>query len=204
MIRCRFTAFAFVFCGTSAAQGSLEPCREANDPYYRAVNQVIDKAVAKPTQLQLTVFPSFEVESGIRLVGSDVYFVKFRSSFWADSVAADGGGSYHMDFSKPKTVATVSRATLDAAVAERVLRVFTKAIVEAKETGHGGLDGIAYVFTASGGKCGRTWSPEADSRSGRLVQLMDRLARHARFSAPLDLARSEKSLIRLIGKIEGN
>lgn len=138
------------------------------------------------------------------MVGSDVYFVELQSSFWADSVAEDGGGSYHMDFSKPRTATKVRRASLAAAVAERVQQVFTKAIVEAKAPGQGGLDGVAYVFTTSGDNCGWAWSPDPQSRNGRLVQLMDRLARHASFTAPLDLARSEKSLIRLVEKIEAN
>lgn len=204
MIRSLLAAFTFVFSGASAAQSSLEPCHEERDPYHAAVNQIIDKAVSKPSLLQLTVFPSFQVESGVRLVGSEVYFVEFQSSYWADSVAEDGGGSYHMDFTKPKTIAKVKRAKLAAAVAERVHQVFAKAITEAKGPGLGGLDGTAYVFTTFEGKCGWAWSPDPNSRNGRLVQLMDRLARHASFIAPLDLARSEKSLIRMLAKIETN
>lgn len=203
MIRSLIVAFAFILCGTPAAQSTLEPCREAGDPYHAAVNQVIDKVVAKPSRLQLTTFPSFQTESGIRLVGSDVYFVEFQSSYWGDSVAEEGGGSYHMDFRKPRPITKVRRAPLGAAAAERIHRVFTKAIMESKGPGPGGLDGVAYVFAAPGGKCGGTWSPDPQSRNGRLVQIMDRLARHASFTAPLDLARSEKSLLRLLSEIEG-
>lgn len=115
MIRSLIVSFAFILCGTPAAQSTLEPCREAGDPYHAAVNQVIDKVVAKPSRLQLTTFPSFQTESGIRLVGSDVYFVEFQSSYWGDSVAEDGGGSYHMDFRKPRPITKVRRAPLGAA-----------------------------------------------------------------------------------------
>ncbi len=204
MIRSLLFTLALSVCGASAAQNSLEPCREAGDPYHAAVNRIIDKAVAKPARLQLTVFPSFETESGIRLVGSDVYFVEFQSSHWADSIVADGRGSYHMDFSKPKIVTKVHRASLNAGVADRIQQVFTKAIVEARSPGEGGLDGVSYVFSTSSGQCGSAWSPGPQTRNGRLVQLMERLARHAGFTAPLDLARSEKSLARLIKKIEAD
>lgn len=194
----------FALHGGCLAQNLLAPCRyEGKDPYYQGVYRVIDKAVGKPSRLQLTVFPSFQAESGVRLLGTEVYHVQLLSSFWGDSQTWDRKGSGHMDFSKPKSLTRVRHAPLSSAVADRVEQVFAKATLAANGAELGGLDGTSYEFTMPGGGCGSTWSPDPKSPNGRLVRLMDRLEAHARFTVPIDLERSEKSLLRLLDQIEG-
>ncbi|WP_035372893.1 hypothetical protein [Pseudoduganella violaceinigra] len=204
LVLCVF-AFFGTFCAEAVAQDLLEPCHpKSGNPYYTGVYRVIDKAVGRPSRLQLTTFPSFQSESGIRLVDSEVYFVEFQAFFWDQSYVSDGSGVGHMDFSKPKITTKVRHAALSPPVAERVQLVFAKAIANAKESDAGGLDGTSYVFSTSGESCGAAWSPEPRSKNGRLVELMRRLERHSGFSSPIDLARSEKSLVRLLQAVESD
>lgn len=189
--------------GSSCAQSALEPCdRKLSDPYHAAVNKVIDGAVAQPSRLLLTTFPSFEPESGLRLAGSGIYFVTFQSSFWGQSYICNRKGVCRMDFSKPKARTKVSYAALSAPVAVRVERVVAKAIAQVEDSRAFGLDGVSYVLSTPDGACGWAWSPAPQSRNGRLVQLMQRLEKHTAFSMPVDLQRSEQALVQLLETME--
>ena len=120
---------ACVLQAHAAAQDALEPCLDRFDnPYYAAVNRVIDNAVAKPARLLLTTVPSFQPESGLRLVGNDIYYVEFPRSFWYESYPKGGNG--HMDFTRPRIVSKARRAPLSANVANRVEQVFVNAIAK--------------------------------------------------------------------------
>jgi hypothetical protein len=189
---------------TALAQSSLEPCRkDFTDAYHVGVNKVIDDAVAAPSSLQLTTFPSFQAESGLRLVASRVYFVEFQTSFWGDSYVVDRKGDGRMDFTKPRTVAKSRNAPLSSDTAQRIEHAYSKAITEATQSGRMGLDGTAYVLSTGKGDCAWAWSPEPNSQNGQLIELMRRLEVHTKFSSAIDLQRSEKSIIRLLNIIEG-
>ncbi len=52
------------------ARATLQPCDSMDaNPYYAGVNRIISSAVKRPSQLPLTTLPSFEAESGLRIVG---------------------------------------------------------------------------------------------------------------------------------------
>lgn len=192
------------FQSAALAQGSLEPCRnDFTDGYHVGVNKVIDDAVAAPSSLQLTTFPSFQAESGLRLVASRIYFVEFQTSFWGDSYVVDRAGNGHMDFTKPRTLAKLRSAQLSADTSQRIGRLYSKAIDEATKSDRMGLDGTAYVLSSAKRACAWAWSPEPSSQNGRLIELMRRLETHAKFSSAMDLQSSEKVIIRLLNAIEG-
>lgn len=196
-------ALLAAFPCTAGAKDVLDPCsQEQITPYHRAVNNVIDSAVGRPASLQLTRFPSFEVESGIRLAGTELYFIKLKSSFWADSVRKTGVGSWHMDFTQPKPVTRVSHVTVDAGLARRMEQVYADAIAAAGRADETGLDGESFVFALAGHGCGTTWSPRPGTRNARLVELMERLQRHATLSTPIDVRRGEKALVKFINTLE--
>jgi hypothetical protein len=64
----------------ASAQDVLEACRAGADPYEAGVNKIIDSVVAPSFRLQLTTLPSFEPESGLRLVGSRIYLLKSEAA----------------------------------------------------------------------------------------------------------------------------
>lgn len=200
----RYATFLFLACTLAAhatAQDALEPCRDRfDDRYHKAVTRVIDKAVAKPARLMLATIPSFEPESGLRLVGNEIYHVEFPTSFWHESYPK--GGTGRMDFTAPRIAGKVRRALLSADVANRVERVFVNAIARSRESDAAGLDGVSYVITTPDNLCGYAWSPRKGSRNAQLIQLMQRLEKHTSFTTPVDLQRSEQSLIRLLNALE--
>lgn len=189
--------------GSASAQNALERCNEVfSDPYHTGVSNFINGAVTQPSRLQLTTFPSFEPESGLRLVAAGIYFVKLQSSFWGDSYICNRKGVCRMDFTRPKARTKVSYAPLSAQVVNRVERVYAKAIGQAKNSRNMGIDGTIYIFSTPNDACGWVWSPEPLSTTGRLIQLMQRLEKHTAFSAPADLQRSEKALVQLLATLE--
>ncbi len=201
MRRVLFVFLACAFGVRVTAQEALEPCRDRfNDPYHAAVKRVIDNAVAKPARLLLTTVPSFEAESGLRLVGNEIYHVEFPTSFWYESYPKGENG--RMDFTKPRIVGKVRRASLSQDVANRVEQVFANAIAKSKDSGWAGIDGVSYIFATPDNRCAQAWSPKPGSRNGKLVQLMQRMEKHTSFTSPNDLQRSEKSLVRLLEALE--
>jgi hypothetical protein len=137
-------------------------------------------------------------------VGSELYFVELQSSFWGMSQVIDHRGNGHMDFTKPKITPKTRHAPINSALARRVEHVFSKEIMRAKKSGQMGLDGDSFVFSTSDGTCGWAWSPEPRSRNGRLVELMRRLEKHAMFSSPIDLQRSEDAIMRNLKTLEND
>jgi len=206
-MRFRTSIFVLVLALQSCAnaQNSLDPCGDDfSDAYYNGVVKRIDDAVARKSSLQVTTFPSFQVESGLRLVGSEIYYVEFQNQFWNESTVWDGKGNGHMDFSKPKGTAKARHAPLETSLAARILRLYSKAIAQAAPSNRRGLDGTSYVFSTPDGACGRTWSPEPETHAGQLIELARRLETHTKFSTPNDLHRSEKAIVRYLNTIERN
>lgn len=205
-MKIRAIPFVFVLAlhGGANAQNSLDLCQQKFvDGYHAGVNKRIDAAVARKPSLLLTTFPSFERESAIRVAGSDIYFVEFQNQFWDEAYVVDRKGVGHMDFSKPKGAVIIHHAPLDAAITDRIVRLYTKAIADATRSHRMGLDGTTYLFSTPDGACGWAWSPEPETRNGWLIELMKRLESHAKFSAPIDLQRSEKAIVRYLNAADG-
>lgn len=181
------------------AQGALEPCPIASfNPYYDGVNRVIDKAVGRASSLHLTTLPSFEAESGLRLVGTEVYFVQFRAQFWSESVRLQRDGTYRMDFAKPSIITRVRHAPLSPIITQGVQEVYARAVSTAKKQNNVGLDGETYLISVPGMACAFAWSPDPKTANGRLIALMQRLEIHATLSAPPQLQRSEREIAKLL------
>lgn len=149
-MKARLLLFALlgVFHGNSSAQNALEPClRDFADAYHAGVNKTINDAVVQRSSLQLTTLPSFQPESGLRLVGTELYFVEFQSFYWGESQYIDRDGNGHMNFTKPKIITNTRHAPISATVARRVEHIYSKAIAKAKKSDQMGLDGVSYVFS---------------------------------------------------------
>ena len=198
-----FTAFLLFTLGcctiAPALAQNIEPCKsEFMGDYYRGVDEIINKAIGHQSQLSITTIPSFSAESGLRLVGNDVYFVQLKASVWANSFVMDGPGRGHNDFSSPHAATTVYRAALSPEIASRIKQLYVNAITNAKESDRMGLDGVTYRMAIPAGGCAETWSPEPQSPDGRLVELIELLSAHARLSQPRAMQRSEEVIVRLL------
>jgi hypothetical protein len=188
---------AWVISGPAFA---LEPCGDP-DEYYDTVDRVIDRAVGRPAELALTVFPSFWAEYGVRMIGHEIHVVQLRPSMWVSSIVKDGSWAYHHDFKQARVGTVVYKASLRPALAVRIRRTFADAL-GAWTVGPSGQDGVGYRFAVRGVGCGTTWSPRRETFDGRLVQLADLLVSRARRSAPFTMQLSEKEILRLLSEIE--
>lgn len=178
---------------------ALEPCAGPDD-YYDTVDRVIDRAVGRPAELALTVFPSFQAEYGVRMIANEVYVVLLRPSLWGRSIVEDATW-YHHDFRQARVSTLVRKASLRPELALRIRRTFADAL-GAWTVGPSGHDGIVYRFALRGVGCGTTWSPPPASFDGRLVRLADLLASRARRAAPFTMQLSEKEILRLLSEID--
>lgn len=182
-------------CSRGYAQSELEPCdNEFSGEYYARVDRVIAEAVGQRAQLKLTTIPSFEPESGVRLVGTDVYFVKFLNSLWAEATSFDEAGYGHTDYAKPQITTEVNHAPLAPGLSKRVEQVFLQSIANTKKSDELRLDGVTYRFSTDKNSCGTTWSPDPESHSGRLVKVFRLLEKHAVLESASDLKNSEDSI----------
>ena len=189
----------------SARAQTLEPCEiEFLSEYYRGVDSIIDHATGRPAQLSLTVLPSFFAESGVRLVGNDVYSVELKSSYWEKTQSMDSSGHGHMDFSSPQAASDVFHAPLSPEIVARIKQLYIRAISAATKSDRRGFDGVSYRFSDPSVGCGETWSPDQDSPDGRLVELVQLLAEHAKLSKPRTMQRSEESIVRLLNSMGGS
>jgi hypothetical protein len=193
-----------LLCNRSYAQTALKPCElEFLGDYYRSVDRTIDDAVGRSPQLSLTTLPSFWAESGVRLVGTDVYFVKFESSFWAAANTYGSSGRGDMDFSSPRIQTKVYRAAISPEIASRIEQIYANAIASARKSKRLGLDGVSYRFSIPHAGCGEAWSPNPGSPNAHLVQLSELLAKHAKLSKPRDMQHSEQLIVQLLTNIGG-
>ena len=194
------------FCNRSYAQSALEPCDlEFMAGYYVGVDRIIDDAVGRPAELAITTFPSFHAESGVRLVGADIYFVDFKSSFWTQGALMEGkSGRSRTHLSKPRIKTSVHVASLSQETAGRIARTYAVAIANARKSNSIGLDGISYHFSTPKAGCAEAWSPDAGSHNARLVELFELLSKHARLSKPRQLQSSEQSIVLLLSAISGH
>lgn len=179
---------------------ALEACRPA-DSYIGAVNKIIDTGVPSPTDLAVTVLPSFEAEYGVRMVGNDIYLVQLRPSFWESSVVKDGPGRYHHDFRRARVGVSIRKARLSSRVATRVRQKYANAVSKVKAAKAGGIDGTTYRFVLRAVGCGETWSPQPLSADGSLVNLTELLAAHAKLASPLSIRRSEAKIFRAVSNV---
>lgn len=195
-----FLLFALACCAIAPARAqALEPCKsEFEDDYYRGVDQIIDNAIGRQSQLSITTLPSFFAESGLRLVGNDIYFVQLRTSFWSNSFVMDGPGRGHNDFSSPHAATIVYRAALSPEIANRIKQLYGDAITGANKSDRMGLDGVTYRFAIPAVGCAETWSPEPQSPAGHLVELLELLSAHAQLSKPRSMQRSEEAIVQIL------
>ena len=161
---------------------------------YPEMGELIDRSVPGPSRLSATIWPSFQAPWGIRLVGDDIYLVKLTSGYWPIPPPPEPGTRSNI---RPAVTTEVHHASLTPAAAHALARLFSVRTTQADQEDTLGLDGVTYYFS-SGPYCARTWSPEPESGAGRMVQLVDLLAKHAQMTDQRELAVSEREMATLV------
>jgi len=151
---------------------ALEPCSQFLEKYAQVVERAAGTAQNNPNSTTVTTLPAFRPESALKIANDTVSLIEFNSSIWYEGLAHDGVS--------PKLGLKTSTARLPPSLATRLTQTIAKHIGRSKPSGRPGLDGVFYRFTTPEGGCAQTWSPEADSDDGKLVQVLNLLEAHAR------------------------
>jgi hypothetical protein len=175
-----FVAFALSTNASAATIDGLAPCKPG-ESYQMETDSVIDEARAGKVLLGFTAYPSFEPEWGIRILQnakneSLLRVVQFKKSVWYSAYQEHAKGTFQRDPSK----ANLERSVHEIPVSKELLGLLLKVVgreVAAASTANAqfGLDGESYKFTAGGKSCATTWSPDSDTRAGRLVAIFEAL-----------------------------
>jgi hypothetical protein len=198
--------FSIVLCNPAHSQNVLEPCeREYLSSYYSRIDKVVDEKIREPAQLSITTLPSFHPESAVRLVGLNVYSVRFESSLWGDSTFFDertGRGGH--DFSKPQVRTKIRHAPIKHETASRLAAIYGQAIIRAEKSAGPSMrfDGVSYHFSIPHIGCAEAWSPDSGTLSYRLVKLAVLLDKHSTLSNSQALQRNEKKIVKLLNDID--
>jgi len=117
--------------------------------------------------LSITAYPSFHDIESVHLVGRDLYYVRRQHP-------ALEFPRRQMDSRTPK-VTRVSEARLADPVSSELVKLVESDIAHAAAEWPMGLDGTTYYFETSA-SCASAWSPDTDTRAGKMVDLFWLLA----------------------------
>ncbi|MGN7830183.1 hypothetical protein ACTJI2_01045 [Pseudoxanthomonas sp. 22568] len=143
---------------------SLWPCRgmgNALDDFRHRVGAPVDFIVA--------IYPSFDPPDLIAISGNEVRFMALPR------FPRERGTGWPAPSKQPPR-----KVALPPDLMSEVVMTLSEDVENARATPAYGLDGVNYVFFTASGRCGETWSPEENSRSGKLVDLVDALRQATR------------------------
>jgi hypothetical protein len=170
-------------CGPCAM--ALEPCTAGNSDY-AFVERAVDASSGPDAIAAITTLPSFRPQYAVRVFKDSVTLVRFQSSIWGE-LASDG--------ISPEKGSQVWKAPISSELATRVAEVLARYITAARPVLDSGRDGVTYLFSIPGKGCASAWSPVAESRDWRLVQLAKALEIHAQADGKQALVASEQEII---------
>ena len=174
-----------LFASTGAlATPRLEPCDKGFlDEYNERVEAIAQSAMPGPPEFWVTAIPSFTPEWSVGLTTVNgrhlLTHVELDRSFWHSSWVESGPSQRINDPSKGYAKAKARTAVISAALRDALRTEWEKSINAARNSETYGFDGETYLFHLPG-KCASTWSPDAGTRSKKLVELVEQLARLAR------------------------
>jgi hypothetical protein len=168
---------------TSAqAEDRLAPCHDFLQEYERKVEAIAHEAMPGAVQFWVTVIPSFTPEWSVGVsVDAGHYLlthVIFDQSLWHSSWVETGPNTQTNDPSKGNAQAKGTTTSISAELYEALHSEWDASIKAARRSDMLGLDGVTYNFRFPG-ECGSAWSPAPETRNGKLVELVDALARLA-------------------------
>ncbi|RYG81510.1 MAG: hypothetical protein EON59_14650 [Alphaproteobacteria bacterium] len=147
----------------------LIPCEQFGGVSAATDSELLAQLPARPI-LSITAYPSFYDSESVHLVGGDLYYVRRQHpSLEVPPRPAD---------SRTPRVTKVSKARLSDPVASQLVKLVDSDIAHASAAWPMGLDGTTYYFETPKG-CAAAWSPDADTRAGKMVGLFWSLAARA-------------------------
>lgn len=143
---------------------------------------------ATPT-LSITAYSAFNDIESVHLVGREIYYVRRQ-------VPAREYPPRPVGSRIPKVV-KVGKACLSEPVSLGMVELVEGDITHATAEWPLGLDGTIYYFDTSKG-CAMAWSPDSDTRAGKMVDLFWSLAARAKNDVPSKDDTGDAALLRTI------
>jgi hypothetical protein len=166
------------------AEDHLAPCDNGFPGEYEShVEALAQSAMPAPSELWATVTPSFTPEWSVGVSTVEgrhlLTYVVFDRSFWYSSWVETGPGEGINDPSKGHARAKAKTTAITQALYEALGDEWDRSISATRPSDILILDGETYYFRLPR-RCASALSPEPATRSGKLVDLLEELARLAR------------------------
>lgn len=207
-------AVALALCGGQAmadewkaADSHLDVCHDHSlDPYLVKVDAISLKAMPGAMKLMVRVLPSFIPEWAVGVTAQGGTYrltaVEFNQSLWASSWVKTGRQTMQQDFSVAKATVTAHTVRISTELYQLLATEWHRSIRAARPPDiSGARDGTSYYFKLPSGECGLAWSPDQDSRNGRLVALVDALRAAAKKKAQAQSDKTTRALLKQVREI---
>lgn len=157
--------------GSLKAQEHLEPVGGVFDiydhqfEYYPKVREILLKNSYDSPDARFLMLPSFDGETVVDLLNeNDKYTLEYRK--------AERNIWYSLSDKKIEVKIKSVKKDISKEDAELIINLFEKLIMQVRypETKIYGTDGVNYYFS-SGNKSGKVWSPNANTKMSRLVDI---------------------------------
>jgi hypothetical protein len=197
-----FLAFVMLMCpsfaGSVIAQEYLAPCNSSLRVYENRVDAIAHQAMRGELELSVTVIPSNAPEWSVGVTGNKgaIYltYVVFDQSLWYSSWVPAGSGAMKNDPSSSHVTSVATRIRITRELYAALRSEWERSIANAHPSEALGLDGITYKFELPKDQCASTWSPEPETRNGRLVSIVDALRELASASDKTSAVKSDAIL----------
>lgn len=127
------------------------------------------KVGAPPADLMVAIYPAFKQSDLIAITGNEVRILNLPS------FPRERGADMPAPSTRPP-----QRVLLAPDLMSEVARTISDDVENVRAKPVYGLDGVSYIFFTASGHCGETWSPEENTRSDKLADLVDALHQAAR------------------------
>lgn len=127
------------------------------------------KVGTPPADLMVAIYPAFKQSDLIAITGNEVRILNLPS------FPRERGADMPAPSTRPP-----QRVLLAPDLMSEVVKTISEDVENVRAKPVYGLDGVSYIFFTASGHCGETWSPEENTRSDRLADLVDALHQAAR------------------------
>jgi hypothetical protein len=182
----------------AAAEDHLAPCD--SQEYEQRVEAIAQATMPGAPELWVTVFPSFTPEWSVSVSTVEgrhlLTHVIFDRSFWYSSWVATGPDTAINDPSKGRARAKAKTTNVSVELYDALRAEWERSIKNARPSESETIivDGVRYAFRLPG-QCASAWSPDSETRNGKLVDLVSNLARLADTQKSTPVARNEGSVL---------
>ncbi len=173
--------------GRVYAEGMI-PCGPYDRAFASTDSELLAQLPAVPTLL-ITANPAFSDIESVHLVGHDLYYVLRQRPV--------GGLQPRPIGSRIPKVVKVSKARLSNSVSSGLVELVEGDIAHAAAEWPMGVDGITYYFDTPTG-CATAWSPDGDTRAGKMVDLFWFLVARAKDDTSPKERTSDAALLKTI------